>query len=263
MARFVKCTDTEILGDIVRYNNTQNKVEATDFRSKDHIQDRLRREFEIIPEAEYRGGRRGGMSDAIVRRKSLLPDSSVAQSLAAFHGDPNLAYNETRTIWDNDLTYASVFRESVTARHIVFTYGLLKAVERAKQNITHIPEQSRTDAQKKHATFFSSRGSNYLLVSAIGSCIETILGKAVPDKYALRFTANISPTAAMDIWQPVVDVVLSFSGQLQPATDLGLKAQERVNKALGDFSAMIEAVRSANPVPFDSLASATSVSSNS
>lgn len=139
MARFVKCTDTEVLGDIVRYNNTQNKVEATDFRSKDPIQDRLRREFTEIPDAEYRGGRRGGMSDAIVRKKSLLPDSSVAQSLAAFHGDPNLAYNETRTIWDNDGVYADVFRNSVTARHIVFTYGLLKAVEKAKQSITKIP----------------------------------------------------------------------------------------------------------------------------
>ena len=153
MARFVKCTDTEILGNIVRYNNTQNKIEATDFRSKDPIQDRLRREFEEVPDAEYRGGRRGGTSDAIVRRRALLPDSSVAQSLASFHGSPNLAYNETRTIWDNDGVYSDVFRELVIARHVVFTYGLLKAVERAKQNITKIPEQKRTEAQKKHATF--------------------------------------------------------------------------------------------------------------
>lgn len=262
MARFVKCADTEILADIVRYNNTQNKVEATDFRSKDPIQDRLRREFESVPDAEYRGGRRGGMSDAIVRRKSLLPDSSVAQSLAAFHGDPNLAYNDTRTIWDDDLTYASVFRESVCAQHIIYTYGLLKAIERAKQNIMRIPEQSRTDAQKKHATFFSSRGSNYLLVAAIGSCIETILQRAVPDRYSLCFAKNISPAAAMDIWQPAVDVVLAFSGQLQPATDLGLKAKDRVNKALSDFSSMIEAVRSANPEPFDSLATSTSTSTS-
>jgi hypothetical protein len=256
MARFVKCTDTDILGDIVRYNNTQNKIEATDFRSKDPIQDRLRREFDAIPDAEYRGGRRGGVSDAIVRRKSLLPDSSVAQSLAAFHGDPNLAYNETRTIWDNDGTYSKVFRESISARHIVLTFGLLKAVEHAKQRLARIPEQSRTEAQKRHAAFFSSRGSNYLLVAAIGTCIETLLGRAVADRYALKFGKNVSPAAATDIWQPVVDVVLSFSGQLQPATDLGLKAQDRVNKAVGDFSAMIEAVRSANPAPFDALATA-------
>ncbi len=158
MARFVKCNSAIVLGDIVKYNNTQNKVEATDFRSRDAIQDRLRQEFESIPEADYRGGRRGGVSDAIQRVKTLLPDSSVAQSLAAFHGDPNLAYNETRSIWDTDAVYARVFREGVTAPHIVFTYSLLKAVEQAKQNIFKIGKSRRTEAQRRHATFFSARG---------------------------------------------------------------------------------------------------------
>ncbi len=258
MARFVKCTDTEILGDIVRFNNTQNKVEATDFRSKDPIQDRLRREFADIPDAEYRGGRRGGMSDAIVRKKSLLPDSSVAQSIAAFHGEPNLAYNETRTIWDNDGVYASVFRDTLTARHIVFTYGLLKAVERAKQRIVKIPSASRTDAQKKHASFFSARGSNYVIVAAVASCIETVLGRAVADRYSLTFIDNISPTVAMDRWQPVVDIMLSFSAQLQPATDQGLKTKEQVVKAIQNFSAMVEAARSANPTPLETFAALVS-----
>lgn len=253
MARFVKCNDQAVLEDIVRYNNTQNKVEATDFRSKDSIQERLRSEFEQVPDADYRGGRRGGARDAIVRRRDLVPDSSTAQSLAAFHGDPNLAYNETRTIWDNDGVYASVFRDTLSARHIVFTFSLLKAVDRAKQNIMKIPEAARTDAQRRHASFFSSRGSNYLLVAAIGSCFETIIGRPIPDRYALRFAQNVSPTIAMDLWQPVVDVVLAFSAQLASATDQGLKAQDRVNRAVGDFGAMIEATRSANPSPFDSL----------
>lgn len=212
MARFVKCTNTAVLGDIVRYNNTQNKVEATDFRSKDPIQDRLRREFQNVPQAEYRGGRRGGVSDAI----QLLPDSSVAQSLAAFHGDPNLAYNETRSIWDSDAVHARVFRDGLTARHIVFTYSLLKAVKQAKQNNLRITGSARTDAQRRHATFFSARGSNYLLVAALGDCIETVLNRAVADRYSLRFARNLSPAQATALWQPVVDVALSFSAQLQP-----------------------------------------------
>ena len=257
MARFVKCSNTAVLGDIVRYNNTQNKVEATDFRSKDPIQDRLRREFDSIPDADYRGGRRGGVSDAIQRSKTLLPDSSVAQSLAAFHGEPNLAYNETRSIWDSDAIYAKVFREDLTARHIVYTYSLLKAVEQAKQANIKIAESARTDAQRRHATFFSARGSNYLLVAALGECIETLLGRAVANRYGLRFSKNLSPAKATDIWLPVVDVALSFSSQLQPATDRGLKSQDRVKKALQDFASMIEAIRSANPAPFDALSSAT------
>lgn len=257
MARFVKCSSVAVLGDIVRYNNTQNKVEATDFRSRDAIQERLRLEFDAIPEAEYRGGRRGGVSDAIQRSKTLLPDSSVAQSLAAFHGDPNLAYNETRSIWDNDAVYARVFRSEISARHIIYAYSLLKAIEQAKLNNSRIAESARTDAQKRHGTFFSARGSNYLLVAAIGSSIEVILGRAVADRYSLRFAADMSPAKGVAVWQPVVDLALSFSAQLQSATDQGLKAQERVRKAIQDFNSMIEAIRSANPAPFDALSVAT------
>lgn len=174
----------------------------------------------------------GGATDAIQRIKTLLPDSSVAQSLAAFHGEPNLAYNETRSIWDNDAIYSRVFRQSVTARHIVFTYSLLKAVEQEKQTILAIREDSRTDAQKRHAAFFSSRGSNYLFVAAIGSCIETILDTAVADRYSLRFKKNLSPADAVDVWTPVVIVASAFSSHLMPATDRGLKAQERVKNAI-------------------------------
>ncbi len=261
MARFVKCTNTSVLGDIVKYNNTQNKVEATDFRSTDHIQERLRQEFAPIPNADYRGGRRGGATDAIQRVKTLLPDSSVAQSLAAFHGEPNLAYNETRSIWYNDAVYSRVFRETVTARHIVYTYSLLKAVEQEKQRILAIPEDSRTDAQRRHATFFTARGSNYLLVAAIGSCIETVLGVAVADRYLLRFKANVPPADAVEVWQPVVHLASAFSGHLLPATDRGLQAQERVKKAIDAFSSMLEAIRSANSAPFDNLAAASELAS--
>ncbi|WP_017935725.1 AIPR family protein [Nocardioides sp. Iso805N] len=261
MARFVKCTNTSVLGDIVKYNNTQNKVEATDFRSKDAVQDRLRKEFESIPDADYRGGRRGGTTDAIQRVKTLVPDSSVAQSLAAFHGEPNLAYNETRSIWDNDAVYSRVFRDTVTARHIVYAYGLLKAIEQAKLKILAIPEGSRTEAQKRHAAFFSARGSNYLLVAALGACIETVLGVAVADRHTLRFKKKLSPAEATAAWQPVVELAMAFSSQLMPATDRGLKAQDRVKKAIEDFSSMLEAVRSANPSPFDLLAASTETGS--
>ena len=54
---------------------------------------------------------------------------------------------------------------------------------------------------------------------------------------------------------------MAFSGKLMPATDRGLKAQERVRNAIEDFSSMLEAVRSANRVPFDALAEATETSS--
>jgi hypothetical protein len=256
MARFVKCSDAEVLNQIVRFNNTQHKIEATDFRSGTPVQERLRREFESVPDADYRGGRRGGTQDAIERKRSLLADSSVAQAIAAFHGDPNLAYNDTRKIWDDDATYSGIFRDTLSARHIVFAHGLLKAVEHAKQQLLKMPELERTDMQKRHIQFFSARGSTVALASAIGASIETILNRAVADRYALRFAANVSPIAAQEAWQPVVDQLVFFTNTtLTDATDQGLKSRERVEKAMDNFGAMVGATREANPASMDELAS--------
>lgn len=256
MARFVTCTDPLVLENIVRYNNTQNKVEATDFRSGDSVQTRLRQQFVDVPDAEYRGGRRGGSTDAISRSRSLLSDSSVAQSLAAFHGNPNLAYNETRTIWESDGVYASTFREGLSAKHVVFSQSLLVAVDEAKRVVAKIPEAGRTDRQKKQALFFSTRGSNHLVVAAVASCLETMVGAPIADRYSLRFKGKISPAQAATKWKPVLDVVLAFTSQLSGATDQGLKSREKVTGAIANFTAMVEAVRSANTGPFDTFAAA-------
>jgi hypothetical protein len=117
-----------------------------------------------------------------------------------------------------------------------------------------VTEDMRTEAQKRHAEFFRSRGSNLLLVAAIGSCIETIIGRPVTDRTLLTFRKNVSPADAADLWQPVVDPLLSFSRLLLPATDQGLKSQDRVTKAIEDFSSMVEAARGANAAPFEAFA---------
>ena len=132
LTRFVKCEDPEVLGDIIKFNNTQNKVEAADFRSKDEVQERLRKEFEDVPDADYRGARRGGIKDAIERPANRLPDPAVAQALAAFQLAPNLAYNETRRIWEENGIYSRYFSERVTARHVVWPFLSLEPLRQRK-----------------------------------------------------------------------------------------------------------------------------------
>lgn len=252
--RFVESADATILENVVRFNNTQNKVEATDFRSGDAIQDRLRNEFSSVPEAMYRGGRRGGAQDAIRRDRALLSDTGVAQSVASFHGYPNLAYNELRQIWELDSTYARFFNDHLHARHIIFCYSLLKAVEHSKLALNDIPEEKRAETQRNHAEFFRSRGGVHLLTAAIGGSIETILGEVVPDRFAVRFKDNISPAIATEVWTPIVRSGLPFSGQLAGATNQGLKSQDRVKEAVKLFVAMIEATRESNRVTYDTFA---------
>jgi hypothetical protein len=254
LTRFVMCDDPEVLADIIKFNNTQNKVEAADFRSKDPVQERLRGEFQAVPEAEYRGARRGGVQAAIERSRNLLADSAVAQSLAAFHLEPNLAYNDTRRIWVDDGTYARFYSDNTTARHIVFTYSLLRSIEATKKRLSDIPEDERTENQRRQMAFFRRRGSTFLLVAAISASIETFLGRAVTDRWALTFADNCSPAEAIERWQPIVDSALAFSQQLSEATDLGLKNPETVQGALDDFQSLIVATAEANRPRYDEFA---------
>jgi hypothetical protein len=134
--RFVKAKKDAIVANVVRFNNSQNKIQAADFRSTDAIQERLRTEFDAIPDAEYEGGRRGGASDAIKRTKFTLPSYTVGQSLAAFHGDPVTAYDKKSELWTNERNYRQIFTDRTTARHIVFCYSLLAAVNDRKLELS-------------------------------------------------------------------------------------------------------------------------------
>lgn len=78
-ARFVECSDQRTITNIITFNNSQNRLEAADFRSNDPVQRRLRDEFQNIPDAEYQGGRRGGYEDVIKRVPNLLPADTCAQ----------------------------------------------------------------------------------------------------------------------------------------------------------------------------------------
>ncbi len=254
LARFVKTDNPGVLGDIIKYNNTQNRVEAADFRSKDEVQERLRQEFAQIPDADYRGARRGGVQDAIERPANRLPDSAVAQALAAFQLAPNLAYNETRRIWEENGVYSRYFSERTTARHVVFVFSLLRALDSAKRKANDIPESERTEAQTRHVQFFRGRGSTMTMLSAISTSIEVFLDRQVPDRAKLRFKENCSPATAASYWQPIIEIALSFSGTLQAATDLGLKNQETVREALRTFNEMIEATADANRERYEAFA---------
>ncbi|MFE0405178.1 AIPR family protein [Streptomyces nigra] len=260
LARFVKCSDQQVIREIIQYNNSQNKVEAADFRSNDKIQDRLRREFERIPESDYRGGRRGGERDIIERPANLVPTQTAAQALAAFHGMPNIAYNETRRIWSSDEVYAQVFPERVSARHLLFCYSLLKAIEEAKFNLSKIPTAERTGAQGEQMKFFRLRGSTILLANATSECMETILGVPVHDSWKMHFRRNVSHREAVSLWQPVLIPLLPFVGQLEDAISGYLKNSERTAAALTRFRALVEATRSAlGAGPYAEFAAGVSV----
>jgi hypothetical protein len=245
-ARFIVCSSTETIQSIIRYNNSQNKVEAPDFRSNDSIQTRLVNEFQSIPDVEYLGGRRGGSEDVIRWKTNLLPSSTVGQVLTAFHGDPKNAYDRKSNIWKSDTLYARVFNAGTTAKHIVFVYSLYQSLDKFKKNLISKNSQSNiTSAELKQLDFFQRRASVMLATNAIALCLETIIGQQVTDLFRLSF-GNIPPNDAIDIWKKVLEPIVSLISHLSPAIDNGIREKDVTNNAIMTFRSLIDATKSVN-----------------
>jgi hypothetical protein len=248
-ARFVQTPNADLIYDIIQYNNSQNKVTASDFRSTDRIQKRLRAEVEAIPYSKYEGGRRGGHVDAIGRNKNLLPSYTVGQALATFHQDSPTAYNFKSEIWSSDKIYSKFFNDDTTGSHLILCYSLLRAVEEAKKTLitkSKLSESTLTSRENDLLTYFRHRGSTYLLASAIASCVESLTGKKITNPFRISFGIRTSPKHATQYWTEIVNVVSPFSTQLIEALSDGLKSKDRVQKSIATFRSLVQATASSN-----------------
>lgn len=258
-ARFVQTASTDLVYNIIQYNNSQNKVTASDFRSTDRIQKRLREEVANIPSAKYEGGRRGGHKDVMERNKNLLPSYTVGQALAAFHQDPLTAYNLKSEIWVSDQTYARFFNDDTTGAHLVLCYALLRAVEEAKRSLvvrSKSPNGELTAQDTQLLTYFRHRGSTYLFVSAVASCMETFIGKRIAVLPRVSFGPKTSPKQATQHWAEIVSLVSPFCQQLVEALSDGLKSNDRAQKAITTFRSLVQATSGANSEAYKRFAKA-------
>jgi hypothetical protein len=257
--RFVKCHNQDVVFGIIRYNNSQNKIKASDFRSNDLVQSRLREEFEEIPDSKYYGGRRGSAQDIIRRTPDLLPSDTVAQTIASFHGNPTDAYNKKADLWEDDSKYADIFNDKLHAPHIVFVYSLLRCIEDYKIEIRKKDSEWKLlENEKKELGFLRNRGATFLLHAAIAHCVEIIVNRPIPNKFVLSFGKKVSPDAAKEMWRPIVRVTVPFCSSLESAVHDSLQNKEEVKKALDIFRSYVAGLQSVHAKTFNAFASTCS-----
>lgn len=248
--RFITCDNQETLRHLVKYNNTQNKMLGPDSRSNDPIQNRLIKEFKLIPEISY-SPRRGGREDIIKRKSDGLPSVVAGQALAAFHGDPDIAYHEKTHMWDDNKLYSTYFNDHTTAKHILFALSLLKSVEKKKMTLWEKSKDNKLIGKENDQfSFFRKRGSIFMMTSAIAGCLEDILKKQIPNKFNLAFKNNIPLETASEIWTPIVNIASAFTEPLIAGLADGFKAHDTVNNAISQFQSHMKATIEANPAKF-------------
>jgi len=168
--------------------------------------------------------------------------------LAAISQDPVIASNEKSNIWASDKHYAKYFSDDTRAVHIIFAYSLLRAVESRKMELVVKSKQNEalTEVEQGELAFFRNRGATFLLVSAVASSLETILGRSIPNITRLSFSATCSPAGAEKHWRSIVESVTPFCRQLGEAFTYGLKNLELVKKSIKAFQSLVQATSAAN-----------------
>jgi hypothetical protein len=210
-----------------------------------------------IHDADYEGGRRGGVDAVIRRKKNLIPSYTVGQALAALHGDPVAAYNEKSEIWANDRLYARFFNEQTSARHIVFSYSLLRSVENRKFDLAakaRVGSDNLTASETQQLQYFRNRGSIFLSVAGVSSCLEIIVGNRISSLWRLSFGDAEGPVDAQRYWEPIVRTLSPLFSKLENALKDGLKNRTTIQESLQTFASLVEATAVGNAEIYKSFA---------
>lgn len=245
-ARFIKSNNQTTVKNVIRFNNSQNKISPSDFRSTDQYQDKLRKEFKSYKEKIfYTGGRRGGDEDKIKRPQNYLPFEKVTQSLAAFHQNPGLAYNYKTELWVSDSYYSKIFNSETTAEHIIFVFALLKNISYYKLSLmSKLKKEGKLiEDENKNLSFLRKRGSSYILIAGIAASLETITNKAVTNKANYKFLKKPSLDKAVALWKPIVDSTISFNNAFDISLSNGLKNNELILKDIETFKSFISSTK--------------------
>ncbi len=249
-SRFIVCNDPKVIDEIINNNNKQNEILPADLRSNDKQQERLRREFKKFPALFYSGGRR---DSNVIKNREVFDPYLVAQTLLAYHGDCVTAYNGKKTIWDEDKEYNTVFTDQLSAEHIIFVYALSRAIDEYKINLKNKKEM-RTESEEQQMAFLSKRGSKMLLIYAVSATLENMLGEKIVDAWNLKFKDPSDFARLVELWKIVISVVISFSSNLLPALEGGLKNKETVRSCVETLRSIMSAIQTTLKVQLKAFA---------
>lgn len=237
--RFIKCKKQNIIENIVANNNKQNEMLPSDFRSNDICQTKLRAEFKKS-EYFYSGGLRSSETNSNL---VVLDPGVVAQSLIAFDFlDPYTAYSNKVGLWENESLYSKIFNDHTTAKHIIFTATLSKAIDKYK---LHLKDNRTTLSSNENNVlhdFLQRRGSRILLLSAISNLMEPILNQNIPNKQKLHFKDSLKYSKIIGLWELVIaPVSLQYEHLLSSMTTGGID-KTKVPTSLKEITSLLSSI---------------------
>lgn len=236
MARIIQCGDSDVVKDIVKFNNMQNKITAWDSYGNDSKQLELKREFDLF---HYDYCIKRGFDN----RDSILNIETLIQPLLAFIGKYRDAGRSKSTIFETRTLYSDAF-DHTQARHLLFVSCLSSVLYVLREeNKTRMSQPSPSTTDCRICNLFQQLRSRYFLLAIIGESLTRIYSNLV-DKSAISLTPQYSDNSTypyetlLNIIKPIIKRILVHIVGYKQDQEVFVFYNEA--NALNDISAHVE-----------------------
>lgn len=241
--RFIQCNDSEIIEDIIAYNNTQNSVKSFDYRSNDPIQNSLRDQFKSYG-ISYLHRRSGATKTTI----DLIQAETFSPYLAAFHGNFQVATRQRRSIFEDRNIYLSVYKSDVTAEHVYLVQSLADALSMMKQEYkAKMTTETANEVEKKLYDLLKHSTSKQFVVAMVGKLGQQVLNKPISNLFSWKTAkTNVKPDrkAMVARWRPVLDCIIPLvAKEAQPDTYETVRSSTRLDEIAKRLAFDLESLR--------------------
>lgn len=249
LARVIKCSNPDTVDEIIKYNNTQNKITTWDKFSNDSMQKTISEEFEKF-------GRKYTLKRGFSHTNGEIGIENVAQPLISILGNYQDANRGKNGIFESETQYKSAF-ENTKARHILFVYCLSRAIDERRYELK-TKKQTGTimEMEEKQLILLTNLRFKYFFISVFGRALETLLGQKVDIKQ-VGFTPNATKFETYSINElivfvlPLVSIVLTFTSTVIGGNEFSEIIQDpaALDKVSVQVVSMLYATLSTNPNP--------------
>jgi hypothetical protein len=245
LTRLIECSNHDTIDEIVKFNNTQNKITTWDKFSNDPQQKRIQEEF--INYGHNYSLKRG------FDNNSQLGIEVVAQPTIALQGYFQEANGGKNGVFESDKMYRNAFEEK-KAKHLLFAYIIARTLDERRNELKHkLNAGSIIDLEKKQLSLLRNLRFKYFFISVFGKTLDVLLGKNV-DLNQVGFTPNyckLSNKTVNDLiaeLTPIINLVLTYSSTLIKAeyTDY-FRSEENANIISEQVKSIIYAQEATNP----------------
>lgn len=255
--RIVCPIDSTITNSIIRFNNTQNTVEAWELRSIDKVQDRLADAFRDSLGLTYERRRSAGRRSS----EGILFEKLAPWSMA-FSGDAGMPHRNKREIYESDEAYSSIFRFNSDVRNLLFVYRVGEAIQALKDEYKARAQTDPPDpGDEVIYGYFQYGAFQYALIQIVAAAFAAIARSGRDDFHRrVRFcedSIGVDRGAAIQALSPAINFVLlavpSYIGEDPPYAMF--RSREQVEKLATRAALNVRQHEALNRDAFDAVRS--------